>query len=109
MSGLTARQSQALEIISSGIAEFGYPPSRREIAYKMGITSVNGVSDHIYALARKGYIELTSMKSRAIRVVRQQYATPGVCDCAESRALRTEVANLKARLARIGHELGAST
>ncbi|MCA9522077.1 MAG: transcriptional repressor LexA, partial [Myxococcales bacterium] len=47
----------------------GYPPTIREIGAHMGIGSTNGVSDHLKALERKGYLERDLLKSRALKPV----------------------------------------
>ena len=66
---MTERQEMILQFIRSSIRERGYPPTLREIGAKMGIKSTNGVSDHLRALERKGYIRREDMKSRALRPV----------------------------------------
>lgn len=53
---LSARQRSILEFIRDRIDCQGVPPSYREIGQAMGIRSTNGVSDHIKALIRKGYL-----------------------------------------------------
>jgi SOS-response transcriptional repressor LexA len=55
------------------------PPTYREIGAVMGITSTNGVHDHLAALHRKGYIELRhDGKARSIRLVRAAADTESV-------------------------------
>jgi repressor LexA len=66
---LTDRQDAILQFIRASIRERGYPPTFREIGAKMGIKSTNGVSDHLRALERKGYLRREDMKSRALRPV----------------------------------------
>ncbi len=66
MKGLTTRQREVLEYIAGSISETGYPPTIREIGLALAIRSTNGVNDHLKALARKGYIERDTSKSRAI-------------------------------------------
>ncbi len=70
-SPLTARQAEILEIIRSHIAETGLPPSRPELARRLGIASTHGVFKHLDALARKGAIELVPNAARGIRVKSQ--------------------------------------
>ena len=65
---LTARQQQILELIQSAIANTGSPPTRAEIAAKLGFKSANAAEEHLQALARKGAIELVSGTSRGIRL-----------------------------------------
>ena len=67
MQPLTDRQEAILEFIRRSIKDRGYPPTLREIGAQMGIRSTNGVSDHLRALERKGYISREDMKSRALR------------------------------------------
>jgi repressor LexA len=55
--GLSDRQRSILEFIHERLSEDGVQPSYREIGAAMGIRSTNGVSDHIKALIRKGFLE----------------------------------------------------
>ena len=65
---LTARQQEILDLIQSAISRTGAPPTRAEIANKLGFKSANSAEDHLKALARKGVIELVSGTSRGIRL-----------------------------------------
>ena len=65
--GLTKRQASILQFIISSIRDGGYPPTIAEIGVEFGISSTNGVNDHLIALEKKGYIERSS-KARGIRV-----------------------------------------
>ncbi len=56
MRGLSERQRTILEYIHRRQQEDGVTPSYREIGDAMGIKSTNGVSDHVKALLRKGYL-----------------------------------------------------
>ena len=67
MRGITKRQFEVLQYIRSSISERGYPPTIREIGKHFGITSTNGVNDHLRALENKGYLTRDDMKSRALR------------------------------------------
>lgn len=69
MKGLTSRQQEILDFISSSISNRGYPPTIREIGSHMGIKSTNGVNDHLKALERKGHLRRDDLKSRAMRPV----------------------------------------
>jgi repressor LexA len=66
--GLTERQEQILQFISDYIDDRGYPPSIREIGAHFEITSLRGVTVHLDALERKGYIRRKST-SRSIAIV----------------------------------------
>jgi repressor LexA len=68
MRALTARQQEILSLIRQHIAETGFPPTRAEIAAKLGFRSANAAEEHLKALARKGALELTSGASRGIRL-----------------------------------------
>jgi repressor LexA len=65
--GLTKRQDSILRFIIESIRDHGYPPTIAEIGAEFGITSTNGVNDHLLALEKKGYIERSS-KARGIHV-----------------------------------------
>ncbi len=56
MKALTARQADILQYIINFIEDNLYSPTYREIGAHFGIRSTNGVSDHLRALTRKGYI-----------------------------------------------------
>ncbi len=68
MKKLTDRQQAVLDIISANILECGYPPTIREIAEKLGISSPNGVNDHLKALEKKGFISRSGNTSRGLRL-----------------------------------------
>jgi repressor LexA len=65
---LTARQREILDFVRESI-DCGYPPTLREIAYAFNITSTNGVSDHLKALEKKGWIRREKFISRGLRVM----------------------------------------
>lgn len=64
----TRRQLRVLQAIVDSIARHGRPPSFREIAASMGITSTNGISDHMHALESKGLLKRDHMRARGTRV-----------------------------------------
>jgi repressor LexA len=68
MEALTDRQSEVLRLIRELTEVSGYPPTRAEIAEKMGFRSVNAAEQHLRALEKKGAIEISSGASRGIRV-----------------------------------------
>jgi repressor LexA len=68
MRDLTARQQEILGLVRQHIADTGFPPTRAEIAAKLGFRSPNAAEEHLKALARKGVLELTSGASRGIRL-----------------------------------------
>lgn len=68
MQKLTPRQAEILELIKSSLEHHGYPPTRMEIAARLGFKSPNAAEEHLKALARKGAIEMTPGASRGIRI-----------------------------------------
>jgi len=72
--GLTDKQDRILKFILDYVAERGYPPSIREIGNAFGISSLRGVTVHLDALERKGYIKRAST-SRSITVIGKTGAT----------------------------------
>lgn len=69
MTELTPRQQEILQLIKDFIAETGMPPTRAEIADKLGFRSPNAAEDHLRALQRKGAIEMIPGSSRGIRIL----------------------------------------
>lgn len=68
MRPLTERQSQILDLIKQSIVTTGMPPTRAEIATRLGFRSANAAEDHLKALAKKGFIEILPGTSRGIRL-----------------------------------------
>ncbi len=73
MKELTARQREVLDAITDFRAEKGYLPSIRELGRTLGISSLRGVTIHLDALARKGWIKREST-SRSIQVLTPESA-----------------------------------
>ena len=69
MEKLTKRQEDALNFIKSYIVSHGYPPTVREIAENIGVTSPATVQAHLDFLANKGYIKKGSNKNRTIELM----------------------------------------
>lgn len=65
---LTARQREVLDTIRSFMIEKRFAPSIRELCKLLGISSLRGVTIHLDALERKGWIE-RERTSRSIRVL----------------------------------------
>jgi repressor LexA len=66
---LTDRQKAIYDFLLRIIREKGFAPSIHEIGRQFKIASTNGVSDHLKALEKKGYIRRVG--KRAIEVVNQ--------------------------------------
>src|SRR5262247_3085630 len=74
MDELTERQNEILRLIRELTEVSGYPPTRAEIAERMGFRSVNAAEQHLRALEKKGAIEISSGASRGIRVLGERPA-----------------------------------
>jgi repressor LexA len=68
MDNLTERQGEILRLIRELTEVSGFPPTRAEIAERMGFASVNAAEQHLRALEKKGAIEISAGASRGIRV-----------------------------------------
>ena len=68
MDDLTERQTEILKLVRDLTEASGFPPTRAEIAERMGFRSVNAAEQHLRALERKGALDISSGSSRGIRV-----------------------------------------
>ncbi|KKO43832.1 LexA family transcriptional regulator, partial [Arsukibacterium sp. MJ3] len=71
MRPLTPRQQQILDMIRTNIEATGMPPTRAEIAQRLGFRSANAAEEHLKALAKKGMIEMMPGMSRGIRLIQE--------------------------------------
>jgi len=79
MFDLTPKQRVVLETIQDAISESGMPPTRAEIATRLGFKSANAAEEHLRALERKGVLELLPGASRGIQLkdsLREQIGLP---------------------------------
>ena len=76
MDKLTDRQAQVLALIKDHIVEFGYPPTRADIARQLHFKSPNAAEEHLKALHRKGHIEMIPGTSRGIRLRKEDFGLP---------------------------------
>jgi len=67
-------------VIARHIEEVGYPPTIRELGDALGISSTNGVNDHLKALEKKGYLSRESSKSRTMQPLFWPDGTPYVAN-----------------------------
>ena len=65
---LTKRQQTVLETIRSWVREQGYPPTIRELGKQLGIKSLRGVTTHLDAIAKKGFLKRDS-RARSISLL----------------------------------------
>jgi repressor LexA len=70
--GLTSKQEDILKYVLEYVESEGYPPSIREIGKVFDIGSLRGVTVHLDALERKGYISRSNLP-RSIKVVHPEY------------------------------------
>jgi repressor LexA len=71
---LTLRQEAILKFVQEYVQTEGYPPSIREIGSHFKIGSLRGVTVHLDALERKGYIS-RSNTPRSIKLVHPSFQT----------------------------------
>lgn len=76
MKHLTPRQSEVLELIKECLQQTGMPPTRAEIALRLGFKSANAAEEHLKALARKGVIHIMPGTSRGIRLLQDEEPAP---------------------------------
>ena len=83
---LTARQKEILDLIIRHIADTGSSPTYRELGRDAGISSLNGVSEALGVLHKKGWIRRTGQKTSrcyclsaaALKLYPDTYNTPDV-------------------------------
>ncbi|HZH98394.1 MAG TPA: transcriptional repressor LexA [Fimbriimonadaceae bacterium] len=73
---LTKRQQMILQYVMDYVQREGYPPSIREIGKNFEIGSLRGVTVHLDALERKGYIS-RSNTPRSIKLTHPSYQPTG--------------------------------
>jgi repressor LexA len=62
------RKLKILHYIAATLRARGFPPSVREIALAVGLSSTSAVHHHLLILEREGYLERGAAQSRAIRL-----------------------------------------
>lgn len=77
MNTLTERQQQVLDFVRAGWKN-GRPPTFRQIAAHLGVTSTNGVNDHLRALERKGYLVRDEEQARRWAPYRPAFVVPQI-------------------------------
>lgn len=73
---LTKRQEETLNYIKSYIANKGYPPTVREIAKELGVSSPATIHAHLAKLEEKGFIRKEDAKNRAIEITGENEFMP---------------------------------
>jgi LexA DNA binding domain len=98
---LTDRQQQILDHIREHLRRHCRPPTVPEIAVALDFPSPNGVTCHLEALARKGWIEKDMAASRGIRLTTAALQATGDGGLALSQELRkrdVDIVALRRRL-----------
>jgi repressor LexA len=62
----TEKQFAILFFIADFLKEHRYPPSIRDIGDAFGLSSTNGVNDHLRALVRRGLLTRIANKARTL-------------------------------------------
>ena len=100
MDQLTARQQQVLEIITQYIAEYGYPPSLRDIGKQLAVSGTLGVMKHLEALEKKGYLRRQEGSSRGISLRSQaQSASLPIVGVVRAGALHPAIEDIEGHFA----------
>ncbi|MCG9479424.1 MAG: transcriptional repressor LexA [Actinomycetia bacterium] len=73
-SDISGKQTKILEFILSSLKSNGYPPTVREIAKSVGLSSSATVYSHLKKLEKNGYIKRDPSKPRAIEVLKKTTA-----------------------------------
>lgn len=75
---LTEIEERILDFMVSYLRENTYQPSIREIGERFGIKSTKTVSEHLQALADKGFLERDPSRSRGVKILGMDLDAPGV-------------------------------
>jgi len=65
---LTMRQRKVLQVIRESVEKRGYPPTMREIAQAVGLSSTSSVSHQLETLQSKGYLRRDAGRPRTVEV-----------------------------------------
>ena len=76
MINLTEQQLKIFDVNKGHVNDYGYPPTRAEIAKIMGFKSVNAAESHIKALVKKGVLLKVPDSSRGLKLVEEYSGIP---------------------------------
>ncbi len=96
---ITKRQQQIYDFIRSYQKEKGYPPSVREMAAAVGLSSPSTVHAHLAALEERGLIKRDATKPRAIEVFNEDGSAAKLTEVTENPARGTVSLPLVGRVA----------
>lgn len=81
---ITKRQQQIYDFIRSYQLEKGYPPSVREMAAAVGLSSPSTVHAHLSALEARGLIKRDATKPRALELFNEDGTSASLAEVKES-------------------------
>ena len=81
---ISKRQQQIYDFIRSYQLEKGYPPSVREMAAAVGLSSPSTVHAHLNALEERGLIKRDATKPRALEVFNEDGSSAKLAEVKES-------------------------
>jgi repressor LexA len=84
--GPSPRQRSLLTYLETFLAERGYAPTLAEMAKALGVSSLQGVKDHLTALERKGYLRRSPGRPRAIELLSGRSDNKGIPILGQVRA-----------------------
>lgn len=96
---ITKRQQQIYDYIRAYQKEKGYPPSVREIAAAVGLSSPSTVHAHLNALEERGLIKRDAAKPRAIEVFNEDGSAIRLAEVTETPGRNTVSLPLVGRVA----------
>lgn len=87
---LTHRQAEVLQVLEGYIERFGMPPTVRELMPLIRVSQIKAATDHLQALANKGYIRLHAGRSRGIQILQPaEYGLPLIGRVAAGRPIES--------------------
>lgn len=97
MIGLTNRQSEVLSTIKDYQSRLGFPPTVKELAELIGVSSPNAAAEHVKTLKKKGYISIAPGAARGISLIEQKpkRIPLGLNDQVKIRILEPGIEHLK--------------
>lgn len=78
MNELTPRQSEVFNTIKDYQARLGFPPTMKELADLIGVSSPNAAADHVNVLKKKGYISVAPGAARGITILATEHESEEV-------------------------------
>lgn len=104
MIDLTPRQSEVLSAIKDYQARLGFPPTVKELAELIGVSSPNAAADHVNVLKKKGYITVAPGAARGISLIEKKpkRIPLGLNDQVKIKILEPGIEHLKCHYQELG-------